>query len=204
MYPSVANVFSQFTERFEGHVPFMYLDVKGLVTTGRGNLIDPVQYAEQLPWQHKSDGSRAMQGEIVSEWTAVKAAYAMRLLGGMSFAKMTSLCLSGPDIDKLTEAKMLQMEQKLMGRFSNWATIPADMQLMVLSLAWACGPFFQFPKFIQALACEDYVTCATEGQMNAAGNPGLVPRNAANQQLCLNAANVVKAHLDPSMLLYSP
>jgi GH24 family phage-related lysozyme (muramidase) len=203
MYPSVAAAFPQFTERFEGHVPFMYLDVKGLVTTGRGNLIDPVQYAEMLPWIHKSDGSPAMQGEIVSEWTAVKAAFNLRLMGGMAYSKITKLCLSGPVIDNLTETKMYEMWQKLLTRFPNLETVPADMQLAVLSLAWACGPFFQFSKFEQALACEDYVTCATEGQMNAQGNPGLVPRNAANMKLCLNASNVVKAHLDPSVLLYT-
>ena len=49
----------EFTARFEGSLPFMYLDFhhKGdgtldpLVTTGRGNLIDPLGAALRLPWR---------------------------------------------------------------------------------------------------------------------------------------------------------
>ena len=42
MRPSVFAAFPGFITRFEGRLPFMYLDTKGLVTTGVGNLIDPL------------------------------------------------------------------------------------------------------------------------------------------------------------------
>ena len=34
MYPSVLSAFRAFNEPFEGWVPYMYLDIKGLVTVG--------------------------------------------------------------------------------------------------------------------------------------------------------------------------
>lgn len=41
MYPSVTSFFRVFNEPLEGVVAYMYLDIKGLVTVGVGNLIDP-------------------------------------------------------------------------------------------------------------------------------------------------------------------
>jgi len=40
MHTSIRNYFIKFNEPIEGRVTHMYLDVKGLVTIGVGNLID--------------------------------------------------------------------------------------------------------------------------------------------------------------------
>lgn len=66
MYQSVRDYFNTFQTKFEGYLPFMYLDVKNLVTTGMGNLIDPIGAASSLPWVHKSDGSPASPEEIAA------------------------------------------------------------------------------------------------------------------------------------------
>lgn len=47
---AVLDVWNDFNRPLEGRVPYMYLDVKGLVTTGLGNLIDSTADAEQLAW----------------------------------------------------------------------------------------------------------------------------------------------------------
>ena len=36
MHSSVQAIFPEFSKRFEGYVHWMYLDIKGLVTTGVG------------------------------------------------------------------------------------------------------------------------------------------------------------------------
>ena len=54
---------------------FMYTDSKGLVTTGTGNLIDPVGVACAIPDWVRADGSPATQGDIVMAWGAVKGAW---------------------------------------------------------------------------------------------------------------------------------
>jgi GH24 family phage-related lysozyme (muramidase) len=70
MKTAVAAIFPTFTERFEGHCTFLYCDVKGLVTTGRGNLVDPMSLALPLPWQ--IDGSPATEAQVVDAWRPSK------------------------------------------------------------------------------------------------------------------------------------
>lgn len=201
MWDSVRTAFPEFTETFEGHVSFPYCDVKGLVTVGRGNLIDPVSTAAHLPWTINGQAA-SMQG-ILSGWNAVKARQDLKLRGGMAYLGVSALRLSDEAIDDLTTSKVLEMETHLKSRFGEvWDSLPSDAQLGVLSLAWACGPAFSFPKFESALLAKDFSTCAVECQMNVAGNPGLIPRNAANAQLFVNAANSVNSGMDPSILQY--
>jgi GH24 family phage-related lysozyme (muramidase) len=62
MFSSVQSAFRSFTEQFEGCVSFMYLDVKGLVTVGIGNLVDPVGVAQALPFRFGSGANRPGRG----------------------------------------------------------------------------------------------------------------------------------------------
>lgn len=188
MRPSVAAIFPTFTERFEGHTAYLYLDVKGLVTCGRGNLVDPLSFAQALPWTHPG-GTPATSDEIADAWTAVKRAQWLAPRGGAAFAPLTLIRLSEEAIDGLTAAKMQANDRTLASRFDGWEDLPADVQLAVHSLAWACGPAFRFPHFEAALTIRDYPTCAVECQMASAQNPGLAPRNAADRALFLSAAN---------------
>jgi GH24 family phage-related lysozyme (muramidase) len=194
---SVAAAFPAFSAKFEGRLPFMYLDVLGLVTTGVGVLIDPVVCSLSLPWVCP-DGSPAGQADITADWQHVKARQDLRLHGGGAFRSVATLRLTDDAVDALTTAKMRLMEQHLIARFPQWESFPADAQLGILSVAWACGPAFQFPKFQAAILAQDWATCVTECQMNAAGNPGLVPRNTADAQLFTNASSGG----DPCVLQY--
>ena len=89
-------------------------------------------------------------------------------------------------------------------RFPDLPTWPASAQLAVLSLAWACGPGFRFPKTEAAIRTQDWATAAEEGVINSVGNPGVIPRNKANRQLFLAAAHVVAIGGDRSVLLMAP
>lgn len=57
--------------RWEGNVPFMYLDTKGLVTVGIGNLLRTVQDAIQLPFVNQSTNEEASSDEIAAAFEAV-------------------------------------------------------------------------------------------------------------------------------------
>lgn len=191
MRPSVATIFPAFTERFEGSVNCLYLDVKGLVTTGRGDLVDPVSLALSLPWRHLN-GALASSAEVVAEWSRIKAATWLAREGWRSAKAMSTLFLTPSAIDALTLEKLRENDAALAARIAGWEDLPADAQLAVHSMCWADGVhgvLDKFPKFEAALARRDYMTCANECHLDAIGNPGLIPRNAANDALFVSAAH---------------
>jgi GH24 family phage-related lysozyme (muramidase) len=203
MKASVADKYTEFTTKFEGKLPFMYLDVKNLVTTGIGNLIDPIGSALSLPWKHR-DGSRASQSEIASAWNAVKNRKDLSQKGGGVYAGVTDLRLDNDGIKEVVNRKLLSNEEILRKRFRSYDSWPADAQLGVLSMAWAAGANFKSPKFEEAAngLLPDFTAMARESKFNAKGNPGLVPRNEANQLLFTNAARIMHLGLDFESLFW--
>jgi GH24 family phage-related lysozyme (muramidase) len=201
MRDSVRAAFVGFTKPLEGVCPWMYLDVKGLVTTAIGNLIDPIQYALPLPWNHL-DGSPAARDEIASEWLRVKQDPVAASRGHLYTEGITNLRLDERGIELVVSRKLDQNDQHLRGRFPEWEDWPADAQLACLSMAWACGPAFRFPMLEARLRAQDFAMAAGECHINEAGNPGIVPRNRANVALFRNAAKVQAYHLDPAALIW--
>ena len=193
MHQSVADAFFPFTIPLEGRVNFMYLDVKSLVSTGIGNLLDadssehfgtnptPLPDIFTLNWTNVNTGALASNPEISAEYTRVK-------FSGTSHATLaqkeaiTTLRITDADIDNLVRNKLASFEATLQGRpeFSNLQNWPADAQLGLFSMAWALGPLFRFPRFQAAAASEDWFTCAAESHMDETGNPGIIPRNVRN------------------------
>ena len=135
----------EFTARLEGSLPFMYLDFhhKGdgtldpLVTTGRGNLIDPLGAALRLPWRLKASGALATQVQIASEWHAIKAMTELAHMGGGTFASVTTLKLAQIDVDALDFARVDSDERTLKARspFASFDLWCADAQLGPLQIA---------------------------------------------------------------------
>lgn len=220
----VRAAFPAFNKPFEGRLPFMYLDVKGLVTTGVGNLIDPMADALGLPWRHKLDGLPATRAEIVADWNTVKAAQALRRLGGGHFAQLTKLYLDEDAIDALVLRRLDANEAGLRKGYPGWDSFPAPAQLAIHSMAWGLGTgrlvpgsTFLFPHFRAAANSENWATCAgppgcadtdpsCRGEAWIEGNglpgpnpanPGLHPRNLANRELFFQAA----AGADPDLLV---
>ncbi len=206
MYQSVQNAFMAFSTQFEGKVNFMYLDIKGLVTIGIGNLIDPVDLALNLPFVHKADGSPASQDEIRAEWNTLKSQPNLAQQGYQACAPLTNLMLTDDSIAQLVTAKMNQFATTLKqtSEFSTMDSWPADAQLGLLSMAWAMGPAFgpSWPHFRAACTASDWASAAANCQMNEAGNPGLKPRNAADVLLFNNAVVVQANGLDFSVLYW--
>lgn len=201
MKDSVRTAFVGFTTPLEGCVPWMYLDVKGLVTTAIGILIDPIQYAMPLPWQHL-DGSLASRDEVAAEWLRVKQDPVAAQRGHRYTEGITHLRLDPAGVDLVVSRKLQQNADHLKARFPEWDDWPADAQLACLSMAWACGPAFRFPALEARLRARDFAMAAGECHIDERGNPGLVPRNRANVALFRNAGKVLAYHLDPDALVW--
>ena len=204
MLDEVRAVLPTFTDRYEGKLFHPYLDVLGLVTTGRGNLIDPMPLAIPLPWQ--VDGAPATSAVIVAEWQYVKSLQQFRKNGGRFFEHLTKLRLTPDAVDALCVSKWVQLETELLKRpeFFGFPSAPAPAQLGTLSMCWAMGADFHFPHFQAAFAAQDWATCAgpdgdanadlscrgeawmrdgVPGQLKPNENLGLRPRNLMNKRL---------------------
>ena len=201
---AVLDIWNDFNRPLEGRVPFMYLDVKGLVTTGLGNLIDSTADAEQLAWQH-ADGTPASTDEIDAEWERVKGRADLALQGGGAFRAEAQLFLSDEEIDRVALLKLGQMEATLKGRepFQAFDDAPADAQLGLMSMAWGMGPMFAFPNFQKAVAAGQWAEASSECRFQP--DVGTITiRNDRDQQLFLNAATVIEGGLDPDALIWTP
>lgn len=190
----VRSAFIPFTAPLEGVVPFLYLDVLGLVTTAIGNLVDSPAAAIACPFR-RHDGERATPAEITAEWERVKARQDLRLRGGMVFKSITTLRLDDAGVALVVGSTLDRMDRQLAERFPGYKDWPADAQLATLSMAWACGPAFRFPALEAALRDEDFLRASNECRINTKGNPGVIPRNERNRVLYRNAAAVVASGL---------
>lgn len=214
MHASVAHAFHAFSRPLEGRLRSMYVDVKNLVTTGTGNLIDPAPLALELPWKHGKTGALATASEVAAAWAqlkhhpgfAVKAGGPLVPLSKLSAkvaASLNDLRLDDADIDALVERKLGEFEAYITAKhFPAFGTYPADAQLGILSMAWAVGPGFPqtFSNFKRAVLDGDWQIAIACCKIREEGNPGIVPRNARNRALFANANVVVDRKLDPSVL----
>jgi GH24 family phage-related lysozyme (muramidase) len=204
MRDAVKSAFVPFTTPLEGVVPWLYQDVKGLVSIGIGNLVDPIVLAMVLPLV-RADGTPAQRDEIAAEWLRVKnqgpdgRGRTAAELGHTYARKVTTLHLTDEGIERLVGGKLDQMDRYLAARFPEYPGWPADAQLGTLSMAWACGPAFRFPKLEAALRACDFDTAAVECFMpEEATISGLRPRNKANRVLFRNATRSP----DPDVLFW--
>lgn len=199
MKASVFAIFYPWTVPFEGCVAHFYADVKGLITIGVGNLVDPIDAALGLR-MYRLDGVQASRTEIREDWNAVKANPHAAKLGHRFAAKLTRLRMRDDDIRRLVETKLLANENVLRSTFPDFDSWPADAQLATFSMAWACGPYFTrgFPHLTAALQTQDFLAASNACFMNEAGNPGLHPRNIANRVLYRNAHQVIGEGKDPA------
>lgn len=211
MRESVRKAFYKFNAPMEGEVPYFYQDVKGLVSIGVGLLCDPLHLALHLPMVDLM-GRTATEEDITREWNKIKALGhgtftegnpAAR--GGHLYAKPhTTLRLTAEGLERTLLGKLAQVDAFLTKRFPDYEQWPADAQLGTLSLAWACGPAFRFPKLEAALKAGDFTTASIECFMPEEKTiSGLRPRNRANRILYENA-EIVKNCMYPYETLYWP
>jgi GH24 family phage-related lysozyme (muramidase) len=194
--PSVASVLPAFQTVFEGRCTWPYLDIKGLATVGIGCLIEPEAVFETLPWQVL--GQPATHDYIAKSWLDLKGAEGLCPQGGGVFEGVTDLRLTDAAIDSLLVLRSATNDSILAAKFTGYQEMPANVQLALLSMAWAAGPyvFAEFPLFCSALEAGDWATCAIQCHMDDSKNPGLVPRNKANEALFLAASLDDGEHTD--------
>lgn len=213
MHPQVKRTFPAWSAQFEGRVPYLYVDVKGLVTTGVGNLVDPVDSAVRLPWTVK--GQPAPKTLVRAEWGIVKRqakeipghpkGLGLKDLHHKFAGALTTIRLSEAAIDELVDTKAEEFVGFMRTHyFPEFNTYPADAQLALLSMAWALGPGFPqtWTVLRNAVIRRDWGAAADYCKIKESGNAGVIPRNHANRFLFNNAAKVEAQGLPADKLWY--
>lgn len=199
MHQSVKAGLSSFLTQYEGKANFMYLDVKGLVTTGIGHLIDPVNRAMSLEFG-TAGGGVADAGTVAKEWTTVKGRIDLIHRGAAAFAGITNLRLTELGIQNMVLSHAAGIVNYITTNasartfYSNFENWPADAQLGFLGVAWGGIPIPQFGWHKFPLACrdEDWDKAASECYIKS---PLAAGRNEAHRLMFRNAA-AVKANND--------
>ncbi|MET8289439.1 peptidoglycan-binding domain-containing protein [Streptomyces sp. NPDC005132] len=181
MHQSVRDYWITFNDPLEGRVDFMYLDVKGYVSTGIGNKIDEsaqdnsaptaeeratsLVAANRLRWLVNDVDTDATSEDVATDWDTVKSHLELAPLGlHGKFKPFTRLHVDDQEIDRHVFAKLDEMESVLTSRdgFGGFASWPANAQLATLSMCWAMGPKFRFPKFQSHVQDRNWAGAADE------------------------------------------
>lgn len=219
MKPECETEFWTMTEKHEGKVFCLYLDVLGLVTTAIGNLCEDVHVAMSLPFG-RLDGTRATPDDIRAEHAHVKAQFCgmkgaeqkgkscpWRALGKTCLAHQgwraamgaTKLRLTDDGLKQVVLAKMREHDKDLLAQYPAFESWPWQAQLATHSMAWACGSRFGgnhrggFPRLKQLLLAGNFAEAANQCHINEAGNPGVIARNVRNKALYREAAALPSA-----------
>lgn len=205
IHASVKAAWPEHSKAFEGRVPGMYCDILGLITCGQGNLIDPISAAERLPWTLE-DGSKADLAQVRADWHLLKSGAAHFSKLHWKYALAATKCrLTDAAVDALVEAKLEENAAFLQSHhFPAFASFPADAQLGILSMAWAVGPGFptKFGNFKAAVLAGSWEGAEACCKIREEGNPGVVPRNAANRLCFRNAHMSELSGADPTVLFW--
>ena len=215
LWPATTDHFTAFTIAYEGKTPYPYTDSKGLVTTGIGNLIDdgsagPMQ---ALPWRHGVGGPLATSQEVGNAYDALKSAWPG--VQSTACASLTDLRLDDAGIAAVVGKQLASNQNYLKGKYPGLPSWPADAQLAMHSLAWAWGPAFanvwttvDGQGFVNAANALRPDFGAMAGMMKDASaheetiNAGIIPRDAATENLFNNANDVLAKNADRTKLYY--
>lgn len=232
MHDSVRDYWHEFNRPLEGRVYWMYLDVKGYVSTAVGILIDATAAPLSPPSQDERErslalvrpiawqvdgvlegdqvvgGTLASEDQIDAEWDYVKSRMDLAPQGGGTFAGVTSLRIDGAELDRLVGEKLDQMETYLRNRSHNGVQdFPGyDSWPADAQLGLLSMSWGMGPAF-NFPKFQGHVQAGD--WLGAADecrfNPEIgtiVKRNDWNQQLFRNAAGVVASGADPSQLVF--
>ena len=195
MHPSVAAALPGFLKQYEGKVNYMYLDKKGLVTIGIGNLIDPVNQALKLEFGPKGGGGTVSGAEVIAEFQTVKGRKDLIDKPTAEFDKITSLQLTDAGIATMVASHANAIEGYIKTNasaklfYADFDAWPAEAQLGFFGVAWGGIPLPQFGWNLFPPACRDQDWDKAAAQCKIS-SPIAAGRNEAHRLMFLNAAAI--------------
>ena len=198
MHQSAQNQIIDHLSVFEGVVPYMYLDVRGLVTTGIGNLLDPLStYGRKVRFYRRSDLGFATEAEVKAEFALVKSkcvpgggapqrAFAVYT----AFEPLTKLRVYPEDIKAAVLVSLAAQETWIRSQLGrDYDLLPADVQVMLVQMGYAGSLKSRLPELGPPLKKRDYLAARQYAFLSNAqfGQKGYGDYNAAFKLMLVNA-----------------
>ena len=153
-------------KRWEGSVPYMYLDSVGLVTVGIGFMLPNVFAASALPFMN-SAGDSSAQIEIATDFARVKDMIPNKL--PKFYYHSESPILPQAEIDRQLAAKVNAFEVVLRRYFPDYDAYPDSVKLGLIDMTYNLGPArfrAQYPKFYAAILAHNWGLAAAQSHRN--------------------------------------
>jgi GH24 family phage-related lysozyme (muramidase) len=171
---------------FEGIVPWMYLDTRGFVTVGVGEMLAAASRAQTLPFLD-SNGNAVTADVILAEFNRVVGLPPAQSAG--TYRASASPTLSAASISSLLMAHVQYFDGLLSGKFANYAAFPEPAKLGLLDMIYNLGPqglFVGYPTFMGDVTNQNWNGAAAQCYRNG---PSAARNQWTQQQFLAAAAN---------------
>ena len=176
--------------RFEGSVPWMYLDSVGKVTVGVGLMLSNEEAAHALPFLRGVDA--ASLADISREFARVSAMKRGEL--AKLYRQVNSLELSDETIDERLRQAVSGFEGYLRSHLQGYDGFPDAAKVALLDMAYNLGPgrlLNEYHHLLAAIARGDWQAAAVASLRHGPS----AARNTWTRQQFLDAANAQLAQI---------
>jgi GH24 family phage-related lysozyme (muramidase) len=150
------------TTVFETSIPWMYLDTRGLVTVGVGQMLPNLAAAQALTFHHPN-GVPATPDAIHADFARVRALPAAQSC--QAYRCATSLTLPGASITALLTAATTANDAALRARIPNYDALPTPAKLALLDMAYNLGTpklLRQYPLLLAAVEGQHWLVASQQ------------------------------------------
>ena len=153
-------------KRWEGVVPYLYLDSIGLVTVGVGFMLPNVYAASTLPFMNTA-GEPASQVEIALDYNRVKMLPANKL--PTYYHSFSSPLLPQAEINRLLAANVVSFEVSLRRIYPDYDIYPDSVKVGLIDMCYNLGAAklqATYPKFNAAVRSHNWELAASQSHRN--------------------------------------
>jgi GH24 family phage-related lysozyme (muramidase) len=147
----------------EGKYPFMYIDTRGFVTVGIGNLVASAETAASLPFAHRHEGPLATARERIAAFNAIKGKPAGRQ--ARYYRIFTDLDLPDASIETLAltrlQTEFLPGLKRIFPRFDRFP-LPARRALVDMAYNLGVKGLKEFTHLVQSANAQQWAAAARE------------------------------------------
>lgn len=144
---------------FEGSVPWMYLDTKGIVTVGVGCVLGGPGEATNLPFVGRGSSKLQFKSRVESDYVRVRASKDGIGKSAAWFASVTSSRLQEGDIRSLFDKRVDAFVRIIARSLPSFVSFPLPAQVALLDMAFNLGGYAlvsKWPRLMDACTRQDW------------------------------------------------